>query len=89
MEGLAGWPLGLEFDQVHFSYNEDKPVLRDITFVVKPENVWVSLGVREVESQVLAVCFCVCTISIQARFGLAEPILRSYPCRLFIAEWGW
>ncbi|MGQ8875351.1 ABC transporter ATP-binding protein [Paenibacillus sp. TSA_86.1] len=35
-EKLPDGPLGLEFNQVHFSYNEDKPVLQDITFVVKP-----------------------------------------------------
>ncbi|MGO4528245.1 ABC transporter ATP-binding protein [Paenibacillus sp. 2TAF8] len=35
-ERLPDGPLGLEFDQVHFSYNEDKPVLQDITFEVKP-----------------------------------------------------
>lgn len=35
-ERLPDGPLGLEFNQVHFSYNEDKPVLQDITFVVKP-----------------------------------------------------
>ncbi|KAA8783761.1 ABC transporter ATP-binding protein [Paenibacillus amylolyticus] len=35
-ESLPDGPLGLEFNQVHFSYNEDKPVLQDITFVVKP-----------------------------------------------------
>lgn len=35
-ERLPDGPLGLEFNQVYFSYNEDKPVLQDITFVVKP-----------------------------------------------------
>nr|WP_154889375.1 ABC transporter ATP-binding protein [Paenibacillus xylanexedens] len=35
-ERLPDGPLGLEFNQVHFSYNEDKPVLQDITFAVKP-----------------------------------------------------
>lgn len=35
-ERLPDGPLGLEFNQVHFSYNEDKPVLQDITFEVKP-----------------------------------------------------
>ncbi|UNK16228.1 ABC transporter ATP-binding protein/permease [Paenibacillus sp. N3/727] len=29
-------PLGLEFEGVNFSYNEDKPVLKDINFTVKP-----------------------------------------------------
>jgi len=28
--------LGLEFEHVHFSYNHDKPVLRDINFEIKP-----------------------------------------------------
>jgi len=35
-ERLPDGPLGLEFNQVYFSYNEDKPVLQDITFAVKP-----------------------------------------------------
>ncbi|WP_342555870.1 ABC transporter ATP-binding protein [Paenibacillus sp. FSL R7-0652] len=35
-EELPDGPLGLEFNQVHFSYNQDKPVLQDITFAVKP-----------------------------------------------------
>ncbi|MBT2282733.1 ABC transporter ATP-binding protein [Paenibacillus polymyxa] len=34
--GLPEGPLGLEFSQVHFSYNQDKPVLQDITFAIKP-----------------------------------------------------
>ncbi|MCL6658932.1 MULTISPECIES: ABC transporter ATP-binding protein [Paenibacillus] len=35
-EQLPEGPLGLEFSQVHFSYNQDKPVLQDITFAIKP-----------------------------------------------------
>ncbi|MDT9717381.1 ABC transporter ATP-binding protein [Paenibacillus sp. ClWae2A] len=35
-ERLPEGPLGLEFSQVHFSYNQDKPVLQDITFAIKP-----------------------------------------------------
>ncbi|ETT37590.1 ABC transporter-like protein [Paenibacillus sp. FSL R5-192] len=35
-EQLPKGPLGLEFSQVHFSYNQDKPVLHDITFAIKP-----------------------------------------------------
>lgn len=35
-EKLPDGPLGLEFNQVYFSYNEDKPVLQNITFEVKP-----------------------------------------------------
>ncbi|MEK4526494.1 MULTISPECIES: ABC transporter ATP-binding protein [Paenibacillus] len=35
-EKLPEGPLGLEFSQVHFSYNQDKPVLHDITFAIKP-----------------------------------------------------
>ncbi|WP_366345090.1 ABC transporter ATP-binding protein [Paenibacillus amylolyticus] len=35
-EQLPEGPLGLEFSQVHFSYNQDKPVLQDITFALKP-----------------------------------------------------
>ncbi|MGE6576518.1 ABC transporter ATP-binding protein [Paenibacillus xylanexedens] len=35
-EQLPEGPLGLEFSQVHFSYNQDKPVLHDITFAIKP-----------------------------------------------------
>lgn len=35
-EKLPDGPLGLEFHQVYFSYNEDKPVLQNITFEVKP-----------------------------------------------------
>lgn len=35
-EQLPEGPLGLEFERVNFSYNEDKPVLKDITFTVKP-----------------------------------------------------
>ncbi|PKQ90466.1 ABC transporter ATP-binding protein [Paenibacillus sp. BGI2013] len=35
-EQLPEGPLGLEFSQVHFSYNQDKPVLQDITFSIKP-----------------------------------------------------
>ncbi|KQY94800.1 ABC transporter [Paenibacillus sp. Root52] len=33
---LPAGALGLEFEHVHFSYNEDKPVLRDISFKIKP-----------------------------------------------------
>ncbi|WP_342572877.1 ABC transporter ATP-binding protein [Paenibacillus sp. FSL R5-0749] len=33
---LPEGPLGLEFNQVHFSYNQDKPVLQDINFAIKP-----------------------------------------------------
>ncbi|MDR6723900.1 ATP-binding cassette subfamily B protein [Paenibacillus amylolyticus] len=33
---LPAGALGLEFEHVHFSYNEDKPVLRDISFEIKP-----------------------------------------------------
>ncbi|MDQ0171620.1 ABC transporter ATP-binding protein [Paenibacillus tundrae] len=33
---LPAGALGLEFEHVHFSYNEDKPVLRDINFKIKP-----------------------------------------------------
>lgn len=33
---LPAGALGLEFEHVHFSYNEDKPVLRDIHFKIKP-----------------------------------------------------
>ncbi|WP_433753388.1 ABC transporter ATP-binding protein [Paenibacillus amylolyticus] len=33
---LPEGPLGLEFSQVHFSYNKDKPVLQDINFAIKP-----------------------------------------------------
>ncbi|WP_339242310.1 ABC transporter ATP-binding protein [Paenibacillus sp. FSL R5-0517] len=33
---LPEGPLGLEFNQVHFSYNRDKPVLQDINFAIKP-----------------------------------------------------
>ncbi|WP_405159233.1 ABC transporter ATP-binding protein [Paenibacillus sp. FSL H8-0283] len=35
-EQLPEGPLGLEFSQVNFSYNQDKPVLQDITFAIKP-----------------------------------------------------
>nr|WP_197997721.1 ABC transporter ATP-binding protein [Paenibacillus sp. CFBP 13594] len=35
-EQLPEGPLGLEFNQVHFSYNQDKPVLQDINFAIKP-----------------------------------------------------
>lgn len=35
-EQLPEGPLGLEFSQVHFSYNQDKPVLQDINFAIKP-----------------------------------------------------
>lgn len=35
-EQLPEGPLGLEFSQVHFSYNQDKPVLQDINFALKP-----------------------------------------------------
>lgn len=35
-QDLPEGALGLEFDQVCFSYNEDKPVLRDISFKLKP-----------------------------------------------------
>lgn len=35
-EKLPEGPLGLEFSQVHFSYNQDKPVLQDINFAIKP-----------------------------------------------------
>nr|WP_301290347.1 ABC transporter ATP-binding protein [Paenibacillus sp. 1781tsa1] len=35
-EQLPAGPLGLEFSQVHFSYNQDKPVLQDINFAIKP-----------------------------------------------------
>lgn len=35
-EQLPEGPLGLEFNQVHFSYNRDKPVLQDINFAIKP-----------------------------------------------------
>nr|WP_272907561.1 ABC transporter ATP-binding protein [Paenibacillus xylanexedens] len=35
-EQLPEGPLGLEFSQVHFSYNQDKSVLQDITFAIKP-----------------------------------------------------
>jgi len=35
-ERLPEGPLGLEFERVNFSYNEDKPVLKDITFTMKP-----------------------------------------------------
>lgn len=35
-EHLPEGPLGLEFSQVHFSYNQDKPVLQDINFTIKP-----------------------------------------------------
>ncbi|WP_458462373.1 ABC transporter ATP-binding protein [Paenibacillus sp.] len=35
-EQLPEGPLGLEFSQVHFSYNQDKPVLQDINFTIKP-----------------------------------------------------
>ncbi|MEK4661132.1 ABC transporter ATP-binding protein [Priestia sp. FSL H7-0729] len=35
-EHLPEGPLGLEFSQVHFSYNQDKPVLQDINFAIKP-----------------------------------------------------
>ncbi|MFX3649657.1 MAG: ABC transporter ATP-binding protein [Paenibacillus sp.] len=35
-EQLPDGPLGLEFSQVHFSYNQDKPVLQDINFAIKP-----------------------------------------------------
>ncbi|MDM5277966.1 ABC transporter ATP-binding protein [Paenibacillus silvae] len=35
-EQLPEGPLGLEFNQVHFSYNAEKPVLQNITFKVKP-----------------------------------------------------
>ncbi|WP_223066300.1 ABC transporter ATP-binding protein [Paenibacillus caui] len=35
-EQLPEGALGLEFEGVGFSYNEDKPVLKDITFTVKP-----------------------------------------------------
>ncbi|MCZ1269504.1 ABC transporter ATP-binding protein, partial [Paenibacillus tundrae] len=33
---LPEGPLGLEFKQVNFSYNEDKPVLQNINFAIKP-----------------------------------------------------
>lgn len=33
---LPEGPLGLEFEHVHFSYNEDKPILSDIHFELKP-----------------------------------------------------
>ncbi|MGO4729389.1 ABC transporter ATP-binding protein [Paenibacillus sp. 2KB_22] len=33
---LPEGPLGLEFSQVHFSYNQDRPVLQDINFAIKP-----------------------------------------------------
>ena len=33
---LPEGPLGLEFEDVHFSYSKDKPVLKDITFSLKP-----------------------------------------------------
>ncbi|MGN7412691.1 ABC transporter ATP-binding protein [Paenibacillus sp. SAF-068] len=35
-EHLPEGPLGLEFSQVHFSYNQDKPVLQDINFAINP-----------------------------------------------------
>ncbi|MBU5351410.1 ABC transporter ATP-binding protein/permease [Paenibacillus barcinonensis] len=35
-EQLPAGPLGLEFNQVYFSYNAEKPVLQNITFKVKP-----------------------------------------------------
>ncbi|WKL01601.1 ABC transporter ATP-binding protein [Paenibacillus amylolyticus] len=35
-EQLPEGPLGLEFSQVHFSYNQDKPVLQNINFAIKP-----------------------------------------------------
>lgn len=35
-EQLPEGPLGLEFSQVHFSYNQDKTVLQDINFAIKP-----------------------------------------------------
>ncbi|PZT52968.1 ABC transporter ATP-binding protein [Paenibacillus silvae] len=35
-EQLPEGPLGLEFNQVYFSYNAQKPVLQNITFMVKP-----------------------------------------------------
>ncbi|WP_145147407.1 ABC transporter ATP-binding protein [Paenibacillus xylanexedens] len=35
-EQLPEGPLGLEFSQVHFSYNQDKPVLQNINFTIKP-----------------------------------------------------
>ncbi|MBB6024212.1 ATP-binding cassette subfamily B protein [Paenibacillus sp. JGP012] len=35
-EQLPEGPLGLEFNQVHFNYNAEKPVLQNITFEVKP-----------------------------------------------------
>ncbi|OPG99855.1 ABC transporter [Chryseobacterium mucoviscidosis] len=35
-EQLPQGPLGLEFKQVNFSYNEDKPVLQNINFAIKP-----------------------------------------------------
>ncbi|MFD2700677.1 ABC transporter ATP-binding protein [Paenibacillus shunpengii] len=33
---LPEGPLSLEFEHVHFSYNEDKPILTDIHFELKP-----------------------------------------------------
>lgn len=36
LDELPEGPLGLEFEGVHFRYNEDKPVLQDVTFAVKP-----------------------------------------------------
>lgn len=35
-EQLPNGALGLEFEQVHFSYNKDKPVLHNISFSLKP-----------------------------------------------------
>lgn len=35
-EQLPEGALGLEFENVHFRYNEDKPVLKDVNFVISP-----------------------------------------------------
>ena len=56
-EELPEGALGLEFEGVSFSYNEDKPVLKDINFEVKPGERLGIIGRTGAESQVSAV-FC-------------------------------